>query len=379
MKCSVLCSSCYFAVLVPISCSSLWFDAAGRTIKIGSSAGSDSSTISGGLALVPAGQAERWTLLIEPGKYRERVWVNAGIGPVTFQGLGPPEATLLVYGCCPLGNSLPGCSNAAADWTCRPQHPGVGMSRGVETLLVETDDFVMLNMSVANDACGYDHTLAEQSEAVQLLGDRAFFHQVRFLGGQDTVFTGPATSRQYFLESYINGSYDSIYGSSSAVFDQCSIAVTNAVTAHRGSGQSGFESLYLFVNSSLVHPAEGDTNYPAAEGGTNLGRPWGPLATVVYKDTFMGSHIAAYGWNDWDHQCDSGPNRGEDCFLNFECWCRQVTFAEYRSFGPGATFGERVLWSRQLSAQEAAAITPSIVLRGWLPFDDRSTSEMLVI
>jgi hypothetical protein len=46
------------------------------------------------------------------------------------------------------------------------------MSRGVETLLVEAADFVLVNMSVANDACGYDSHIAGQSEAVQLLADR---------------------------------------------------------------------------------------------------------------------------------------------------------------------------------------------------------------
>ena len=38
----------------------------------------------------------------------------------------------------------------------------------------------------------------------------------RLLGAQDTVFAaGPPASRQYFLQSYINGSCDSIYGTSS--------------------------------------------------------------------------------------------------------------------------------------------------------------------
>ena len=72
------------------------------------------------------------------------------------------------------------------------------MSRGVETLLVEAvsslepareavrnralwpqDDFMALNISIANDACGFDSRRAAQSETVQLLADRIAFRHTR--------------------------------------------------------------------------------------------------------------------------------------------------------------------------------------------------------
>ena len=72
------------------------------------------------------------------------------------------------------------------------------MSRGVETLLVEAvsslepareavrnralwpqDDFLALNISIANDACGFDSRRAAQSETVQLLADRVAFRHTR--------------------------------------------------------------------------------------------------------------------------------------------------------------------------------------------------------
>eukprot|EP01047_Picozoa_sp_COSAG01_P044434 COSAG01_NODE_4013_length_5434_cov_2.866354_11_plen_232_part_00 len=142
---------------------------AARTVRVGRSAGADADSIGGGIALVPTAQAERWTVEVEPGIYRERVWVNASMGPLTLKGLGPADATLLVYHCCPKGDGQPRCANATLDSSCAPQHPGAGMSRGVETLLVEAADFLALNLSVANDACGYNAKRAAQSEAVQLL------------------------------------------------------------------------------------------------------------------------------------------------------------------------------------------------------------------
>ena len=57
---------------------------------------------------MPLGQIERWTVAVEPGTYRERVWVNASMGPLTLTGLGPPEDTLLVFHCAPRTPSSPG-------------------------------------------------------------------------------------------------------------------------------------------------------------------------------------------------------------------------------------------------------------------------------
>jgi len=115
-----------------------------------------------------------------------------------------------------------------------------------------------LNISIANDACGFDSRRAAQSETVQLLADRIAFRHTRLLGAQDTIFAaGPPASRQYFLQSYINGSCDSIYGTSSMVFEQCKVAVSDHVTAHRGSTfgwnvARGSRAVYLFVIRTII-------------------------------------------------------------------------------------------------------------------------------
>lgn len=187
------------------------------------------------------------------------------------------------------------------------------------------------------------------------------------------MFTGGGDARQYFVNTFINGSCDSIYGLSSAVFDRCTIAITYSVTAHRGASLAGHaRTAYLIVNSSLVKPMPGEAAFPAPDGGTVLGRPWGNLSFTVYKNVFMDSHIAPTAWDDWGHSCSSGVDKGADCSSNPKCWCSTVVYAEYESHGPGATAGrlaERVRWSRQLAPKEAASITPVSVLRGWIPQD----------
>ena len=120
-----------------------------NVVRVGTSGAADASTIAAGVALVPPDQKERWTVAVEAGTYRERVWVNASMGPLTLLGLGAtPSAVVLVYHCCPAGDGRPRCSNETVDASCGKQHrESLG---NTETLLVEANDVSVLNMTVAN-------------------------------------------------------------------------------------------------------------------------------------------------------------------------------------------------------------------------------------
>jgi hypothetical protein len=120
----------------------------------------------------------------------------------------------------------------------------------------------------------------------------------------------------------------------------------------------------MILNSSLLKPSKGEFGYPAGKGKTELGRPWGDHAHVVYKNVHMDDHIALYGWGDWSHSCSKF---GAKCSSDSKCWCRNVIYAEYSSSGPGAVPSARVKWAKQLTAAEAAAVTPAAVLQGWVP------------
>jgi pectinesterase len=376
-------------------------------IRVGRSAAAQAATIAAGLALVPRGRwTERWTVEVEPGVYRERVWVDASMGPLTLTGLGAPEDTLLVYHCCYRGDGTPRCSNATVDGSCAPLDGGAGtgpnrVTSRTGTLLVEAADFMALNISIANDACSYDSGRAAQSQAVQLLADRAAFRHARLLGAQDTVFAGGKKpgDRQYFLQSYINGSCDSIYGTSSMVFDQCVIAITGHVTAMKGaefapSDDRGGRASYVFYKSSLVKPVQGQQGYPAKDGGTDLGRPWSfvvypngssaegghSLAAVVYHSCFMDAHIAKTGWSDWGNGCGKRAGGGKGCTATLDafgkvqtgnpsCWCQNITYLEQGSYGPGASPATRVKWSHQITEKDLhpGGILGALGLRGTTP------------
>ena len=174
--------------------------AASRTVRVGRSSAANASTVAAALAMVPTNSSARWTVAIEPGIYRERI-STAGKGPLSLRGLGPAEQVVIAFGCSAnKGTGKPGCRPC-------PTAPGFA-SRA--TVTIASEDFIGANLTIANDACGYDAGHAAQSEALARAGDRAAFSGCRFLAGQDTLYTGGGQLRAYFWRSFINGSCDSI-------------------------------------------------------------------------------------------------------------------------------------------------------------------------
>ena len=174
--------------------------------------------------------------------------------------------------------------------------------------------------------------------------DRAVFKNCRFLGWQDTLYA--KNGRQYYKDSYIEGSVDFIFGQAAAVFDHCEIhskgdGYLTAPMRFAADEPAGF----VFDKSRL--PATSTKN------GVYLGRPWRDYGRTVFLNTEMGSHIRPEGWNHWL------PEREKTAYM-----------AEYGSTGKGANAAARVAWSHQLTDAEASAFSTENFLKGkdgWNP------------
>ena len=214
------------------------------------------------------------------------------------------------------------------------------------TMRVAAPDVSLINIAVANNASNYDSTIAGQAPALSIAptADRFACFGCALYGAQDTLYTGPAGYglRSYFSEAFINGSCDSIFGGSSSYFDRAVLRMSTTVTAPRGDPGSA----YVFADAQLSGPS-----------AILLGRPWGQLSAVVFKNTSMGAVVEPAGWDDWGHGCTSGTSE----------WCAALTFAEFASGGPGGNGSKRVRWSQQLTPQQAAEWNMTRVLRNWNP------------
>lgn len=137
----------------------------------------------------------------------------------------------------------------------------------------------------------------ERSAALCSEADDAEFFKCKFLGLQDTLYTGSET-RQYFRNCFIEGNTDFIFGDGDAVFENCEIRwcgytdikVAGYLTAARKTTVKG----YLFYNCVV----SADTSVKQNPGV--FGRPWGPDATVAFVNTVLGtdSVIDPLGWMD---------------------------------------------------------------------------------
>ncbi len=170
-----------------------------------------------------------------------------------------------------------------------------------------------------------------QAVAVQCLGDQIQFCRCRFLGWQDTLYLHGVGNRDgeevshnghyTFVDCYVEGSTDFIFGSATALFENCEIHSKTDSYITAASTCKGQREGFRFVKCRLT----------AAEGVTRcyLGRPWRDYAQTCFEDCWLGAHILPEGWHNW-----SKPQAE-----------KRVRYAEYGSSGPGADNKHRVKWA----------------------------------
>ena len=208
------------------------------------------------------------------------------------------------------------------------------------TLKIEANAITLKNLTIENNSARLGQAVALHTE-----GDRLVFVNCRFIGHQDTIYTGMPATRLFFKDCYICGTTDFIFGPSTAWFENCTIEslINSYVTAASTPQEQAYG--YVFNNCRLI----------AAEGVNEvyLGRPWRDYGYTLFMNCDLGAHIRPEGWHHWEQHRE-----------------QTARYLEYNNRGPGANPQSRVPWSRQLSKKEAEKITPEIVFRqesAWLP------------
>ena len=286
------------------------------------------------------------TIFIKEGIYKEMVTIPHNKFRLHIQGAGA-DKTVITF-----------------DKYAEKKWPGTDRKMGTSgsaTMYIHSSYVTLEDLTVENSS-GEGKEIG-QAVALFTDGDFLFFHRCRFIGNQDTVYTygrygkEGGIKRNYFLDCYIEGTTDFIFGPSIAYFENCTIHskknsyVTAASTFH------GQKYGYVFRNCRLT----------AAEGIDKcyLGRPWGAYAKTVFIDCELGGHILSEGWHDWEKP--GKPDTKKNSY-----------YAEYGSKGPGAApKSRRVKWSHQLSARQAAEYSFEKVMYQsndgivWDPYDNK--------
>jgi len=261
------------------------------------------------------------TIFVKNGTYHEKLLVPSQKTHITLLGESQ-EGTIITFG------DYSGDAAKHSTYTSA-------------TVRVEANDFTAENITFENSA-----GRVGQAVALHVEGDRATFRHCRLLGNQDTLYLAVENSRQYYQDCYIEGTTDFIFGSSTVVFDRCTIHSKTDSYITAASTWPGQAFGLVFLSCKLTAAPEAHKVY--------LGRPWRPHARTVFLNTEMGAQIRPEGWDNWRQ-----PTNEQTAY-----------YAEFNSTGPGANAKGRVKWAHQLTAKEAKRYTLKTIFAGaaaWLP------------
>lgn len=322
--------------------------------------------------------SDRITVHIAPGVYREQISIN--VPYVTFTNDEPDKEVKLTwyYGIGYVYYSISGgyYSEAAAfdkfsKTTAQKWGVATYIKSGATEFHAENITFeASFNKYVTeeeiadgvepggSDKKDYDRTSktadvtskagTERSSAIAVECNRAEFYNCRFLGSQDTLYTG-SNIKGYFKNCYIEGNTDYIFGGGDFVYDGCELNFFGYSDRENGgyitAAAEGSTYGYVFRNCYIT----GNENMKVGAG--DLGRPWRASATVSYLNTKLeyAGLILSRGWTSM-----SG---------------NQPQNANYAEYNTTAANGDSVNLSGRVTGVVTENPIPdiSVVFNGWEP------------
>ncbi|CAL5350627.1 unnamed protein product [Camellia sinensis] len=271
----------------------------------------------------------RYYIRVKPGIYSE--YVAVGEDKTNIALIGDDAATTKIT-----GNR----SNAT----------GFGTTQSA-TMTVDGEGFIGQSLTIENSA----PINSGQAVALNNNANHSAFYKCIFMGYQDTLLANK--NSQFYKNCEISGTVDFIFGSASAVFQDCGIYVRrlsppNVITANGGKHDPTSSNFGFSFQNCTINVAP-ELRSRKNEVKAFLGRPWKNYATVVFMESYLDEIVLPEGWT----------------------WCCNNTimmFAEYNNRGPGADTSRRAKLSGYnvfKSATEATPFTVSKLIDGdsWIP------------
>ena len=235
----------------------------------------DYTTIQQALDHAPQATAPYRTIIeVVPGTYHERINVTRNRPRITLLGLGKSPEDVVIT------NSM----NAKQ----------AGGTFFTETAQINGDQFEADNVTFENSAGP-----TGQAVAAAVRSDRSIFKHCRFLGDQDTLFAD--FGRQYYVDSFIAGGVDFIFGNAAAVFDHDTISeIRNGEITAQSRTSPEQTTGYVIDHSRITHDPVPPPPGKTAGTGFGLGRPWRAYARVVVMNTELPADLNPAGWSAWN-------------------------------------------------------------------------------
>ncbi|MBQ7158688.1 MAG: hypothetical protein IJS09_04575, partial [Treponema sp.] len=173
---------------------------------------------------------------------------------------------------------------------------------------VENDGSIQFVRKLTSDVRSKKAT--ERSAALCSESTESEFYNCKFLGSQDTLYTGTGTL-QYFKNCFIEGNTDFIFGDGDVVFENCEIRFAGytdiKAVGYLTAARTALSKGYLFYNCTI------SADNAVYQNPGLLGRPWGPKASVAWINTIFGAEniIDPMGWTDMSGNLPKNANFAE--------------------------------------------------------------------
>jgi pectinesterase len=249
----------------------------------------------------------RITLLIKNGVYNEKIVLPSDNTDVTFIGESV-DKTILNFN----DYSGRGKLNTFTSYTAK----------------ISGNRFIAENITFINSAGPVGQALALYVDA-----DKAVFKNCKFLGNQDTIYAAGENARQYFVDCYIEGTTDFIFGPATAVFQNCTIKEKANSFLTAANTPQGKKFGFVFLDCKVIADSSVTKFF--------LGRPWRSYSRTAFIRCQLPKQVAPEGWNNW-----SNTENEKTSF-----------YAEYKNIGEGVATNSRVSWSKQLNDKDAKEYT----------------------
>ncbi|KAL9405856.1 hypothetical protein Peur_002828 [Populus x canadensis] len=291
----------------------------------------DYKTVSEAVAAAPKKSSTRYVIQIKAGVYRENVEVPKDKHNVMFLGDGR-KTTIITAS----RNVVDGSTTFKS-----------------ATVAAVGQGFLARGVTFENTAGPSKH----QAVALRVGSDLSAFYECDMLAYQDTLYAH--SNRQFFINCFIAGTVDFIFGNAAAVFQDCDIHARrpdsgqkNMVTAQGRTDPN--QNTGIVIQKSRIG-ATSDLLPVQSSFPTYLGRPWKEYSRTVIMQSSITDVIQPVGWHEW-----SGSFALSTLF-----------YAEYQNSGAGAGTSSRVTWEGYkviTNATEAQEFAPGNFIAGssWL-------------
>ncbi|PWA51931.1 pectinesterase inhibitor domain, Pectin lyase fold/virulence factor [Artemisia annua] len=264
----------------------------------------DYTSVADAVAAAPSKSTSRYVIKIKAGVYRENVAIPSGKPNLMFIGDGR-------------GNTIITASESVA---------GGNTTFNSATVAAVGSGFLARDITFQNAA----GPSGEQAVALRVGSDLSAFYRCGIIAYQDTLYVH--SNRQFFVNCFIAGTVDFIFGNAAVVLQNCDIQPRlpgpkqkNMVTAQGRTDPN--QNTGIVIQKCKIN-ATSDLLPVQASYPSYLGRPWKEYSRTVVMQTSISDVIVPAGWYPWDG----------DFALN------TLYYREYQNTGPGADTSNRVTW-----------------------------------